>query len=305
MESNKNPRRFLEDKTFGNVVQKILETLCLSVPGLYNYNGLSVWYMCYTLLFLAVLNATYVWQMYLRIHTYFNFIPKTASVLESVSFTGLTFTNTLSVVVAIFLRRKSIVKLIKELKESEKLFQEKFGDMESKESVFSVIFIATHVCALLYFVLDSYLYKELRSLVAYYMTYFNVYMLCMSVLQICGYALDVKHKIQHVNTKMQELIGRGILLKADNNGANREAVENLKIFMKIFDRLCDVIEMINECFGVQIVLIVCNSVTFIIIGLNMCFKIVLRRALSLEKSITPLIFVQIWCALLFIVSITI
>lgn len=305
MDTTPNRKFFFafEDRIFVQILQKILETFCLSVPNLYNYKGLPVWYIFYAVLFLLFLNASYIWQINTRLQTYFLKIPKTAAALEGISFTGMTFTNTLSIVLAIFLRRKHIVKLVKELKEAENFFYEKFGAVDNKENTFIMMFVATHICYLVYFILDCSVYVSafgLGGISSYFMTYFNIYMLCLSVLQICSYALNIKYRVQELNDKMREVISAGITSFA-NDESNRETVENLRIFMKIFDRLCDAIETINECFGIQIVLIVCNSVAFIIIGLNLCFKIILKKT-EFSGRTPYMIFVNVWCSLLFVVS---
>lgn len=295
----------LEDRLCAKVLHKILETFCLSVPNLYKYKGLPVWYILYTVLFVVVLNAAFILQISERLETYFQTIPKTAAALEGISFMGMTFTNTLSIIFAIFLRRKQTVKLVKDLKEAENVFHQNICVITNKENAFVKIFIATHICFLLYFALDSYMYASAfghHGISSYFMTYFNIYMLCLSVLQICSYALYIKHRVDYLNSKMLEIIGAKISESA-NDESSRESLENLRIFMKIFDRLCDAIEMINECFGIQIVLIVCNSVAFIIIGLNLCFKIILKRiGTEFQEDTAYVIFVNIWCSLLFVVS---
>lgn len=301
----KNRKTFfaLEDRFFVQVLQRILETVCLSVPNLYNYKGLPVWYILYTVLFIIFLNGAFIYQINNRFHTYFQTIPKTAAALEGISFTGMTLTNTLSIVLAIFSRRKHVVKLVKQLKEAENIFHETFGAVDKKENKFILMFLVTHFCFLLYFIMDCTVYISafgLGGVSNYFMTYFNIYMLCLSVLQICSHALSIKYTLRNIYEKMQDIIGTGIKDFA-NDQSNRESVENLRIFMKIFDRICDAIETINECFGIQIVLIVCNSVAFIIIGLNLCFKIILKRVEFSEK--TPyMIFVSVWCSFLFVVS---
>lgn len=294
----------LEDRIFVQILQKMLETVCLSVPNLYSYKALPVWYIFYAGLFIVLFNVAFVLQISSRIQTYFQRIPKTAVGLESISFTGMTFTNTLSIIYAIFLRRSHIVRLVKKRKEVEKFFRERFCAIDKKENAFSKMFIVTHLYFGFYFVLDCCVYISVLGfgITAYCMTYFNIYMLCLSVLQICSHALYIKYRAHYLNLKMQEFFGAGITT-CTNDELSREAVENLRIFMKIFDRLCDAIETVNKCFGVQIVLIVCNSIAHIILGLNLCFKIILNRTgPEFGGFAAYLTFVNMWCSLLFVVS---
>lgn len=288
-----------------NVLQTILQILGLSVPNLLHYKGLSVWYILYIITLVTCIVFVYFWELNVRIHSYYQKILKTTVALESTSLTTMTIANVFSIISSVFLRRKQRITLIRELRIVKREFEEKFGCTYNNKKTLSLLFCLIHVVVVLYIIVDGTICQNtfgVRQLVSFLLTYYHIYMISLNVLQICTYATFIKGEFNCLNDMIYSTTLKAIKKHGDYE-TNRTNLTNMRYFLKTFDKLCDMVELVSKCFGLQIVFIVCISLVVIINGFNTSFKFLLSKATAPKMENMPyIVFANVWCSFMFVVS---
>lgn len=253
----------------------ISEALGLSVAN-NNVKRLPRGYMLYAISIGLLLIGTFIYEMCMRIRLVYVKLPSTVKALNAMGLFLLTITSLYSLTSAIFFRRKYMTRLTKELNLiSDELQTHYNGFKEYECKIFARVVIIVQVLVVIFIVHDITILHLTIGLRNYFsnhlMTHVTVYYLSILSLHIIGYSLDIYSNYFRLNGVMHDIVSE-ILSKSGKRGLHEQSLEHMKFFIRIFDKLCDCVVLLNKCFGPQIVLFVTTSIVHTIHALNVCTK---------------------------------
>lgn len=258
------------------ILQLLSTILGLSVPNLFQYDGLPVLYAVYSLLLCLIQIATQV-HSFLAKFKFFSSIVPTVKVLDICVILSILVTNISSIICAIFLKRRKILKLVNTLKLIEEQLQEKFQTpVEYGETslLLQLVTFMTLVCILTtyYCILFTHAFRldgaELFLIIA---NNFQVISIAVIIIQVHFFSTNVRCLFRLLHKNIEEL------LQPTKNSKNQlslisYAYPDAIYFLRKYDILCDSIDMISDAFGNQIFFVVCAITANILHGLNGILK---------------------------------
>lgn len=275
-------------------LQTISSIFGLAIPNLYTYSGLSVWYILYSLLVITVMCAIFARALMSWINFFRVKVLGTIIVLNCMCLSIILASNVVAILFAVFLKRKAMVKLVKQLKQIDKLTRENKWSFKTTKG-FTKIFIALHACILLQVVMEATFYTSafgLRSLVLALLTGSLMYIHMINVLQISSFPVRVKQRCLGLNEAFRQLTTSS--QKATQVQDVNKVLDDTRLLLKIYDSLCDIFDFVSKCYGVQMIFVVSVSVIFIVEGFNTCIKYSLKKIHLVHKENEyPLLFIHL------------
>lgn len=257
----------------------------LLVPNVLNYTGLSVWYIFYVLVMFIFKISIFIYQMTLQFkYTY----PYTLSTILVIDFTLnfiLHITTLTSIGGAVFKNRKDFVKFFRILREFDEYFSNRFGnyDVEVVRN-FNLELFLVHFLLLAY-----YIYAYLTNICkASYFTviictsnFICIYYLAIVVLQIYYFTRILQYRFKVVNSKLADIIKDYLAFKKYEKSIPSvtmlQTSTHLLDVSKNHEKLCELVDIINKIYGIQITFIFALSIVAVIesvnFGLKLSFKI--------------------------------
>lgn len=265
-------------------LQFIATIVGLSIPNLYSYNGLSVWYILYSLIVITLLIVMLVLATLTWINLFHVKVLGTVVVLNCMCLVIMTFSNVIAIVCVVIVKRKRAVQLVTLLKDIDQAMNANNWIMEANPT-FSYIFISIHVFMLLHLIMEiifNIFVFGVNSLLLPIFNAFFIYIHTVNVLQICSFPLRINHRCIHLNKILEDLIFMS--QKATKVQEVNKILDDARLLFKIYDSICDSFELVSRCFGIQMVLVVCVSVIFIVRGFNTCIKYSLEKIHLVHKE---------------------
>ncbi|RZC39611.1 uncharacterized protein BDFB_000669 [Asbolus verrucosus] len=295
-----------DDKKIVKLLHRISQTLGLSIPNLYNYDGLAVCYLIYSFMICVILLGLCIYTLYVKIaHFYFGLII-TAAILETISISGGTATNIISILSAVVLRRRKIVQAVKNIKEIEKALNEKFDVIcQLDEKGLFLQFICLEVLIVLYIIYDS-TFKIVQHGFSHFslavIMYLNMFLISINVMQVQLVSTCMKQYFQMINERLSETMQYPVTMMKTNETANSKfRTVKMKFFLKIYDKLCDVIDLVSKSYGIQIVFVAFIIIIGLIESMNLLMKFALKMdSEELQLRVTFLI-ATLWKSVIYII----
>lgn len=300
MKPELNPDDTLWENKFLRHLQFIASVLGLAIPNLHNYTGLSVWYIFYAVVVMALMVAVFAVALLLWIELFKLQLLGTVVVLNCMCLAIVTFSNILGIVFAVIVKRKGTVQLVKQLKDVDKAAKENQWHIEADKN-FSKAFIGLHVSVLLQVAMEATFYTSafgLKSLILALLNGLLMYIHTINVLQISSFSLRINHRCVILNGVLHDLLASS--QKATQVQEIHKILDDTRLLLKIYDSVCDMIDLVSRCYGTQMMLVVCVSVVFIVEGFNTCIKSSLKK-INLERIEYPVLFINLSSCLLFAV----
>lgn len=264
----------MQTRTASKILRIIGAILCLSIPNLDDYNGLSVWYILYVVVFLLFNVAVYVWSVMGKVEVVY--LKLTTNVcLDAMSSAILMLNVVVYVVYAIFVKRRSIVEITKKLTKIEEDFQEKLKFYTTESEPFPLKTVLGLLIGIaLFFITETFIIYKTTSTASNWVKYgyeshFHVFITSIFVLQIYELTQRIKTKLVLLNNCLY------IFVSETNKSGDfgHETLNVVRFFLKTYDDLCDVIEMVSDSYGIQMLFFVWLCIVEIIFYVNFGFKL--------------------------------
>ncbi|XP_018573106.1 uncharacterized protein LOC108912387 [Anoplophora glabripennis] len=290
------------------ILQFLSTTIGLSVPNLFQYEGLSVLYAGYSLLLCLLHLATQVYSFVIK-YRFYSIISLTVTVLDvCVGFITLA-ANISCITCAIFLKRRKMVKLTGTLKIVEEQLQKKFHTFaEYHDTSLLLQFIAFIT---LVFILTTYYCTSLTRLAVLNGLEISLMIannlqtvpIAILIMQVHFCSTNVKCLFQLLHKNMQDT------LQPTKNPTNDvslidHSIPDAVYFLKKYDVLCDSIDMMSEAFGPQIFFIVWAITVNILIGLNGILKASMMEPQQLLMDMNFVVLITGFIIIKYLVSIS-
>lgn len=292
----------LWESNFLKYLQSIACIFGLAIPNLQFYRGLSVWYILYTVIVLASMVAIFIIAALKWIDLFQVQILGTIIILNCMCLAIMTFSNIVAILSAVIFKRKGIVHLVKIMKTVDKVMNANNWVMESNKN-FARVFIGMHICICLQITMESAFYTSafgVSSLMNALLNGFLMYIHTINVLQISSFPLRINHRCISLYKVLHRLLTS--TQKATQVQEFHKILHDTRTLLKIYDNICDMFEIVSRCFGVQMILVVCVSVIFIVKGFNTCIKYSLKKIhLAHKEHEYPLLFINLCRCMTFIV----
>lgn len=266
------------------LLQLIATILCITVPNVYDYNGLPVFYLIYAVFLFLLTSGTYLWsQILMMLNDDVEIVP-TVEFFEVLGTLLILLTNTATISYALLIKRKKIVKFNSDLEDLEKEFNKQFQEQlryNEKSLIIQITIAAVGISSI--YIYDWTLRNEMRkadviSVAFALLSYLQVINIFVVVLQIHFYSFRIKHMVECLHKNMLEEI-RPLLDVSDGkstaNVMNNMCTETISYIQK-YDKLCDIVDDINDTYQYQIFLIIACAIIHIINGLNLLLKMSLN-----------------------------
>ncbi|XP_044271280.1 putative gustatory receptor 28b [Tribolium madens] len=280
----------LSNKKIVKILQSVSEITALSVPDLFNYSGLSVIYIIYSTSLAFALVTLSVYTLYFKgIYIYKNTLA-TVSILDSVAIASVTITNVLSISFAIIFRRRKIVLLVKNLKEIERVLNSQIND-----KVLIIVFGLLEIFLFSYIVFESVSQIRTHGVFLYSLSvvmHVNIFLVSITVTQVQLFSTCVKQYFTFVNEKLATTMQYPPTSKVETI--------KMKFFLKTYDKLCDIIDLVSSSYGIQIACVTFIIIICLIESLNLLMKFALRIEAIGDVWPTTLLISDTWNSIIYI-----
>lgn len=291
-----------ETKTLKHL-QNIANVFALSIPNLHRYTGLSVWYILYVTCVLALMVASFALGLKKWMDLFEMKVLGTTVVLSCMCLSLITASNVFASLSAVFWKRKDIVRLIRQFEEIDKCARDNMWELEANTD-FTKLFIGIHLGLLVQLVTEACLFTKAfgpGALKLWCYTNLHIYIYMVNLLQICVYPLQIKHRCASFNGILKQLLASA--QRATQVPEVHKTLEDTRLLLKVYDKLCDLFNSVSGCYGIQLVFAVSVSVMFMVEGFNTCLKFSLRKIYLRQKEHAfPLLFLNVWRSMTFAVS---
>lgn len=275
----------------------------LSIPNLYSYRGLSIWYLFYTIGVIALTLTMFVIALKKWVDFFEVKLLGTIIVLNCMCLAIMTLSNITSTVFSVIVKRKKVVQLVEQLKSVDAAIRGNEWVMGTDKN-FGRVFLGLHFCILLKVSMETIFYTSAfgaKSLILEMLNSFLVYIHTINVLQISSFPLRINHRCACLNEILHNLLETS--QKATQLQDIHKVLDDMRLLLKIYDAVCDMFEDVNRCFGIQMILVVCVTIIFIVEGFNTCIKFSLKKIHLVHKEHEyPLLFLNLCSCLAFAVS---
>lgn len=273
-------------------IQKISVIVGLSVPNLYSYKGLAVFYIIYSFLICFSLIILCSYTIYIELITFkFKFIL----LLEIVITVTNTFASNAFVLIAIIFFRKKMVKIVKIFMKVNEILLQKFdARVQIPEHKILITFAFLTFNIIVYYIFNTINCSGKYGIVFFtfsVLNYVNVFMMFLIVTQVQLILSSIEQYLQTVNNNF--------LMKChsykENKDTEVEFQSNKCLFFEIYDKLFDLIYLTNEVYMIQ------SSLLFLIIHISGIQTIILIVSfLNGNEIYKPIL--TIWRSLIYAVT---
>lgn len=293
----------LKNKIIVKFVQSLSQLCCVTLPNLFKYNGLAVLYIVYSGLFCIGLFSLCILTIYFKFNGIYSHSTVTVSILDGLSVFGSTIANIISILSAIFFSRRNLVQLVRRLQEMEKILNGKFTmvcQLDEKALFFQ--FLALTLLILVFIIYDSRNQFNSGGFGCYktaVLMHINIFILCMVVMQIQLYSTCIKQYFKFANDRLSTTMQYS--LNTPKSIVLVHGTINMRFFLKMYDKICDIIELVNRSFGVQVVFICLLIITCLIKSLNLLMKFALKMDAFGTSWDIPMLISDIYFSFVYIV----
>lgn len=259
----------------------------------------KIYYKCYSLLLIIIIASYSSYCQYGKILYCYQYILPTAKTNDVLVHIILTYSSCLAILKINFLEHNSVKLLFEKLKTIDTYFST-IMDLKEKKKVYNFRFVIFHfiialLCIADYLIWTNAMIYELRNLWIYssfffYMIYANL----IVVLQLVEYASNLQTRFSIVNEKLLDTFMH-CSGDFDQNMKMKVVKElspsSLKLTCRkylpvkdlryIHDLLCDIVDQINNIYGVNICMFVLNIILISVLVLNAGFLFATATGLPL------------------------
>ncbi|EFA12700.1 gustatory receptor 89 [Tribolium castaneum] len=279
----------LTSKKFVKILQTISAITALSVPDLFTYGGLPVIYILYSILIAFTLVALSVYTLYFKVIYFYKNLLATVSILDSVTIASVTLTNVLSIFFAVIFRRRKIVSLVKNLQEIERVLNEKFQvSCEINEKSLLIVFGLLETFLFSYIAFDCVSQIRTHGFFLYSLSvvmHLNVFLVSITVSQVQLFSTCIKQYFSVVNEQL---------------ATTKVATIKMKFFLQTYDKLCDIVDLVSDSYGIQIACVTFIIIICLIESLNLLMKCALRVQTLGEVWPITLLIADTWNSIIYI-----
>lgn len=277
------------------------------------------WHKVYCVLMVIIIVIPTFLSLHGRRITAFVELQQTVQITDVISLVTVLISNVYAII-NILLYGERYIKTYFELLEQIDRNLLTTMNLKRKRLLFYTHLIVTHLilamlCAYDYWTWTMALGFEIWKYYAIrlYSTYLNF----LVVIQICTFASALKVRFEILNERLffvsMEWVGnlessKAIVLRdlffsyKKNSGTPELDGLNLKCLIRMHDLLCDLIKLVNEAFGVNVVLLVCNIIINSVIAFNLMFIYGIGAQTSRTNNWEDIMALNTFWALVFVVS---
>lgn len=280
----------LKKVEFSIVLQLLATIFCLSPPNLFHYRGLPIIFLVYgiTLCIAIIINEVfYIYQILRMFDKYgYNFIL--SQVLQLTCFISSTIFTVLSIVQPLIIKRKLLVRLTRSLKRLETELKDKCRETIAHNNNYLWIQLLTISCLILCGSVRAFLTMKNTNYLKLRLQVYNIQMLSILIfilqIQLCT------SKIRNMVVYLQRNIEEKIIPKTSRLFLNNDMDKPIRVepifFLRKFDDLCDIIDMVSDVFGFQIVAITTCIILNVLFGVSSVSEMIVGEANKVTNDIT-------------------
>lgn len=279
------------------IIQKIATVLGFSVPNLYNYRGLSGYFLIYAILLCIILICTTALSLYGRfVKTYINDVLSTVILTDVFFYLAPITTYTVSIIWTILFRRRDLLRFVRALRDLEKSLNTKFyfEYKYNENKLFSYfILFESFICsyifyAILHISIIDFQIKVLLFNLNFFLSIFSMSIICM---QIAQHMINLRYMFKFLNRKLYKTINyysndKPLNIIGDEflkSGSPKPNYVEMNFFLKKYDILCDLVDLFAKVYGLQMLFITLTITVMIIRNLNMTLKVALGVAKNIPQ----------------------
>lgn len=277
------------------------QLFALSVPSLYDYKGLSVFYILYVFIYVCGLTALFLWTLIYKAQNYYGFIDKTMAI-DFLTTIFYTTTNVVGIVCFVKAHRKTLINALKQAQEISKSFakDDKLQTQRNEICIFTFATLLFHllIISLILCVILLGIFKVKDLLIQnHVLNIINLYMVTVVSLQIENYAAIIAKPVGHLNEKLLTSIEQiKKTKKGKPKGINTE-------FLRVHDKISDTLEMFNSVLGLPLLLMVYLTILQGLQTLNFILEYMLALPeISIKITIVDVLLSVGWTIILLVKS---
>lgn len=241
------------EKFTSSLLIRFAQICAVCVPNIGSTNSVVPgWYIFYSIGIITIDSCLCIWTIFNKWNKYWKYSTLSAFVFDILTTGTLTSMTVLIIINAVFLKEKRIRKLLEELTKMHVLFvgeNLKITQKQKKIAVFELV--AVHLV-----LINLYAYDLFSNGITFGWNYYtfdvpnfiNEYLLAIEVLYICSYTFIIKNKMLNLRTSLIHLTNSSLHNFPDDTPFNN-------VLQKCFNahnKLCNLIDEFNECFGLPI-----------------------------------------------------
>nr|XP_023023177.1 uncharacterized protein LOC111511394 [Leptinotarsa decemlineata] len=277
------------------LLQILSVSLGLSIPNLYVYEGLSIFYVIYSVLLCLVQTVTLIFNIVITTGNQYHLQPLSTNILHTVALFLSTATNIISIIMTVTLKRRKMVKLAKTISTLEKQMQLKYQEtiiydnnkLITKFLLFQSFIIGINLHQL--YIYSGLFNSSFWHVAVYCLSKSDVMSISIIVSQVYFYCSCIKRIIQFTHENMVKKI-RPV---KSTNFVDHELKDIFRIetdfFVKKYDMICDITDMVGDIFDTQIFFILICIVIEVLHGINNSLRVILGSQIFEPNSVSLIV----------------
>ncbi|RZC39610.1 7tm 7 domain containing protein [Asbolus verrucosus] len=231
----------------------------LSVPGVAEKSAKFRWYTIYSVGIMVLILGFCFWSTTNKWKHSDQYSYYSVFLFDIITVILLSLISVLSIINSIFVKAKKVKILLANLMELDHLMDNNNSNfLKRRERTIIVELVAVHV-----FLMSLYTYDVFANILSFGLNYYtiniphfiNEYITTIEVLYISNYILSIKYKLTTLNISLINFVKK-ILQNIPKNHQSSSNLYNhptlLSKHLEIHNKLCNMIDMVNDCFGLQI-----------------------------------------------------
>ncbi|EFA12699.1 gustatory receptor 91 [Tribolium castaneum] len=225
-------------KRASNQLFRFGQFCAICVPKITSTNNeVPRWYICYTIGVIITIGCLCIWSIFNKWNQFRSYSNFSVFLFDIITIVTLTSTSILLIVNAVFVKEKRIRTLLiklSEIKENTRL-----AEKQARISILELV--AVHLVLAFLYSFDLFANGITFGWHTYIFdvpNFVNEYVQAIEVLYICSYTVLIRNKISNLNTSL--------IHSTHLNG------DIVKEHQNLHNKICNLIDEFNECFGLQI-----------------------------------------------------
>jgi hypothetical protein len=241
-----------------NPLFRIGRIYSLCPPDFSKQRSICTWYNLYSVLVLTSLCFLCTWALINKWHVRNQYSAYSVFLFDILTVILLTLFSISSIINAVFLKKESIKKLLTDLMELDYLIKEKHEFLAKRQKLITVELIILHILLVVshcYDLFTNAISFKSESYIFRIADFINEYLMALQVLLARNYIQSIKYKFENLNLSLMEF-GQKMLQSVPKTcetlASSPQQFTFLTNHIDVHNKLCNIIDLFNSCFGLQI-----------------------------------------------------
>lgn len=241
------------EKQILNPLLRIGRMYCLC-PS-FTKQRLCSWYTLHSVVVLTSLCILSIWALINKWQISNQYSSYSVFIFEILTAVLLTLFSIFSITNAVLLKKDSIKKLLTDLMELDYLIKENHKFSPKRQKLITVELIIFHLFLLIWYCYDIYsnvISFESDSYKYKIPDYINEYLMALQVLFFRNYILSIKYKLESLNQSLMDFGKTMLQDEPKYHEGSSKSFTFLTNYIDAHNKLCNIIDLFNNSFGLQI-----------------------------------------------------